>query len=159
MTRLKTSKFALSILLAASALVAMAPAQAQPMMGGMGMHTDGIGAHEHMTQHWERRQAELKAKLHLASSQEPAWNAFTQGMKPPAKPIAQPLDHDALAKLTTPERLDKMNAWHETNLATMQAHAKQRNDAIRTFYSQLSAEQQGVFDAQTLPAFGRGRRN
>jgi len=161
MTRLNTTRFALSVLLAGSALAAVVPAQAQPMMGEMGVHHNEGRMHERMTKHWEQRQAELKAKLQLTPAQEPAWNAFVQGMKMPAKPLAQPVDRDALAKMSTPERLDKMNTAHEANLAAMQTHIKQRTEATRTFYGQLSAEQQKVFDAQTLPEQGhwKGPRN
>ena len=161
MTRLNTTRFALSVLLAGSALAAVVPAQAQPMMGEMGVHHNEGRMHERMTKHWEQRQAELKAKLQLTTAQEPAWNAFVQGMKMPAKPLAQPVDRDALAKMSTPERLDKMNTAHEANLAAMQTHIKQRTEATRTFYGQLSAEQQKVFDAQTLPEQGhwKGPRN
>jgi protein CpxP len=161
MTRLNTTRFALSVLLAGSALAAVVPAQAQPMMGEMGVHHNEGRMHERMTKHWEQRQAELKAKLQLTPAQEPAWNAFVQGMKMPAKPLAQPVDRDALAKMSTPERLDKMNAAHEANLAAMQTHIKQRTEATRTFYGQLSADQQKVFDAQTLPEQGhwKGPRN
>ena len=161
MTRLNTTRFALSVLLAGSALAAVVPAQAQPMMGEMGVHHNEGRMHERMTKHWEQRQAELKAKLQLTPAQEPAWNAFVQSMKMPAKPLAQPVDREALAKLSTPGRLDKMNAAHEANLAAMQTHIKQRTEATRTFYGQLSAEQQKVFDAQTLPEQGhwKGPRN
>ena len=161
MTRLNITRFALSVLLAGSALAAVVPAQAQPMMGEMGVHHNEGRMHERMSKHWEQRQAELKAKLQLTPAQEPAWNAFVQGMKMPAKPLAQPVDRDALAKMSTPERLDKMNAAHEANLAAMQTHIKQRTEATRTFYGQLSADQQKVFDAQTLPEQGhwKGLRN
>lgn len=161
MTRLNTTRFALSVLLAGSALAAVMPAQAQPMMGEMDVHHNEGRMHERMAKHWEQRQAELKAKLQLTAAQEPAWNAFVQSMKMPAKPLAQPMDRDALAKLSTPERLDKMNAAHEANLAAMQTHIKQRNEATRTFYSQLSADQQKVFDTQTLPEQGhwKGKRD
>ena len=160
MTRLNSRRLALSVLFASTALVAVVPVQAQPMMGEMGMHHDEGRMHERMINHWEKRQTELKAKLHLATAQEPAWNAFVQGMRVPAKPLAQPIDRDALAKLSTPERMDKMNAAHEANLAAMQTHVKQRTEATRTFYNQLSAEQQKVFDAETLPeqAHWKGKR-
>jgi len=54
-----------------------------------------------------------------------------------------------------------MNAAHEANLAAMQTHIKQRTEATRTFYGQLSADQQKVFDAQTLPEPGhwKGKRD
>ncbi|PUE29597.1 hypothetical protein B9Z35_10435 [Limnohabitans sp. Jir61] len=155
MNRLITTRFALSVLLAGTALTALLPAQAQPMMGEMGMQHDEGRMHERMVKHWEKRQAELKAKLHLAGAQEPAWMAFVQSMKVPANRLVHPIDREALAKLSTPERMDKMNALHEVNLATMQAHVKQRTEATRTFYNQLSVEQQKVFDAETLPEHSR----
>ena len=161
MTRLNTTRFALSILLAGSVLAAVLPAQAQPMMGEMGVHHNEGRMQERMAKHWEQRKAELKAKLQLTPAQEPAWNAFVQSMKMPAKPLVQPVDREALAKLSTPERLDKMNTAHEANLAVMQAHIRQRTEATRTFYNQLTADQQKVFDAQTLPEQGhwKGPRN
>jgi protein CpxP len=150
MTRLNTTRFALSVLLAGSALAAVIPAQAQPMMGDMGMHHDDSRMHERMTKQMEKNQADLKAKLHLAASQEGAWNTFVQATKPPAKPIAQGVDRAELAALKTPERLDKMNAVHLAHQKAMETHMKQRNDAIREFYNHLSTEQQNVFDAETL---------
>jgi hypothetical protein len=84
-----------------------------------------------------------------------------QNTKMPAKALAQPLDREDLAKLSTPERMDKLAAAHETNLAAMQSHMKQRSDATRTFYNQLSVEQQKVFDSETLPeqSHWKGKRN
>jgi hypothetical protein len=151
MTRLNTTRFALSVLLAGSALAVVVPTQAQPMMGEMGMRHDEGRSHERMVKHWEKHQAELKAKLHLTGAQEPAWATFVQSMKAPATRLAHPIDREVLAKLNTPERMEKMNAVHEANLATMQAHIKQRTEATRAFYNQLSVEQQKVFDAETLP--------
>lgn len=161
MNRFNTTRFALSVVLGASALTAVLPAQAQPMMGEMGMHHDEGRMHERMIKYWEKRQTELKAKLHLMPTQEEAWSAFVQSMKIQTKTLAQPMDRDTLAKLSTLERMDKMNAVHEANLATMQAHMKQRNEATRAFYNQLSAEQQKVFDAETLPEHSRwkGKRD
>jgi protein CpxP len=150
MTRLNTTRFALSVLLAGSALAAVVPAQAQPMMGEMGMRHDEGRMHERMTKQMEKQQAELKAKLHLAPAQEAAWNAYVEGTKLPAKSVDHHMNRDEFAKLTTPERLDKMNAAHEANFKTMQTHMKQRDEATREFYKKLSVEQQKVFDAETL---------
>ena len=163
MKNVKLSRVALAALLASSAWMAMAPAQAQPMMGGeYGMRDGAWLHHERMIQYAEKRQAELKAKLHLTAAQEPAWNNFVQAMKPPAKPMGQPLDREALAKLPTPERIEKMNAQHEANFAAMQTHMKQRGEATKQFYAQLTAEQQKVFDAETVPRshpmMGAGRK-
>jgi Spy/CpxP family protein refolding chaperone len=163
MKNVKLSRVALATLLASSAWMATVPAQAQPMMGGSdGMHQGAWSNPERMSKYVEKRQAELKAKLHLTAAQEPAWNNFVQAMKPPAKPVVQPLDREELAKLPTPERIDKMNAQHEANFATMQTQMKQRGEATKQFYAQLTAEQQKVFDAQTVPhghpMMGQGRQ-
>jgi hypothetical protein len=40
MNRLKSARFVMSVLLTGSAIAATVPAQAQPMMGEMGMHHD-----------------------------------------------------------------------------------------------------------------------
>lgn len=151
MNRLNIKALAMSILLVGTTLAAVLPARAQPMMGDMGMHHNEGRLHERMTKHWEQRQTELKSKLHLATAQEPAWHTFVQEMKVPAQTLKHALDREALAKLTTTERLEKMNAIHDDNLATMQSHIKQRTNATRTFYNQLSVEQQKMFDAETLP--------
>lgn len=151
MNRLNTTRLVISVCLAGAAIVAVVPAQAQPMMRNMSMHHDEGHMHERMKQQWEQRQANLKAKLHLSAAQEPAWITFVQGMTPPTKSLEQAIDRDALAKLKTPERMEKMNAVHESNLAAMQTHMKQRTEATRTFYNQLNTEQQKVFDAETLP--------
>ena len=161
MNRLNTNRLVISVCLAGAAMAAVVPVQAQPMMGDMGMRHDQARMHERMTQHWEQRQANLKAKLHLSAAQEPAWATFMQSMNPLTKSLEQTIDRDALAKLKTPERMEKMNAAHEANLATMQTHMKQRTEATRAFYNQLNAEQQKVFDAETLPehAHWKGKRD
>lgn len=162
MKNVKLSRVALVALLASAAWMTVVPAQAQPMMGDYGMHGGAASHHERMTKYAEKRQADLKAKLHLTAAQEPAWNSFVQAMKPPAKPVAQSLDRDALAKLPTPERIEKMNAQHEANFAAMQTQMKQRGEAAKQFYAQLTAEQQKVFDAETVPQghpmMGPGRK-
>lgn len=150
MTSLSTRRLALSVLIAGSAFTAMVPAQAQPMMGEMGMSHGHERMHAQMTKQIEKHQAELKAKLHLTSSQEAAWTAYIQGMQVPVSSGMQSLGRDELAKLSTFERLDKMQAVHEANVKAMGLYMKQRNDATRTFYTHLSTEQQKVFDAETL---------
>jgi len=99
MTCFKTSRIVASVLLTGTLVCSVITAQAQPMMGETGMHQDHEKIHKRMGQQWEKRQAELKAKLHLASSQEDAWNSFTQSMKPPAKPVMD-FDEGEIARIT-----------------------------------------------------------
>jgi len=111
--------------------------------------TDGprVGRIEKMREHKAERHAqhltELKAKLNLQGAQEPAWNSFTQSMQHPAR-MAHP-ERASLEKMTTPERLDMMQALK----AQRDAHIQQRADATKTFYATLSADQKQVFDQET----------
>lgn len=102
--------------------------------------------------------AGLKQKLNLQPEQEAAWNAFVDTAK---GGVTQKMDRQALRKemrqLTTPERLDKMQALAQQRQAKMQA----RGDAIKTFYAQLTPDQQSVFDSARLArgAYGQGHRH
>lgn len=105
---------------------------------------------------WQQKRAEytaaLKARLQLTDAQQPAWDAFQQAMQP--TPHAR-LDREGLAKLTTPERIDRMRALR----AQRDAEADRRGDAVKTFYAALTPEQQKVFDAQRMGGDHRGFRH
>jgi hypothetical protein len=163
MKHLTLSRVAIAAWWTISAWVAMTPAQAHPMMGGEdGMYQGGWSHPERMGRYVDKRQADLKAKLHITAAQEPAWQTFVQAMKPPIRPMPQTLDREALAKLPTPERIEHMSAQRDANFAALQTHLKQRGDAAKQFYAQLTAEQQKVFDAETVPqghpVWGPGRK-
>lgn len=134
-----------SLLVAATtlALLAGAPAMAQ-------MHGKSEGPrHEQMVQRMAERQNQLKAALKLTPAQEAAWTRYTNAHQPPKQ--ATPPDRDAWAKLTTPQRLDQMQA----KKAERDAHMAQVVDATRALYAALDAEQQKVFDSQA-PMAGMG---
>ena len=100
----------------------------------------------------QRMQA-LKAALKLNASQEAAWNDYSAALQPqphaagerPAHP-----DRKAFAAMTTPERIDAMQALHSKRQADQQARMDRRHQATKTFYATLSPEQQKTFDAETL---------
>jgi Spy/CpxP family protein refolding chaperone len=100
--------------------------------------------------------AGLKEKLKLAPEQEAAWNAFAGASQPHPRPMGA--DREAMraefAKLTTPQRLDRMQAMAEMRHARM----AERVTATKAFYAQLSPEQQRVFDAEAMPERHRGHR-
>ena len=98
---------------------------------------------EHKGERHTQRLAELKAKLNLQAAQEPSWNAFTQSMQHPVR-TARP-ERASMEKMTTPERLDMMQAMK----AQRDAHMQQRAEATKTFYASLSTEQKQVFDQET----------
>ena len=98
---------------------------------------------EHKAERHTQHLAELKSKLNLQAAQEPAWNSFTQSMQHPAR-MARP-DRASFEKMTTPERLDQMQATK----AQRDAHMQQRAESTKAFYASLSADQKQVFDKET----------
>jgi protein CpxP len=103
-----------------------------------------------MQQKMAERQAAFKAELKLTPEQEPAWNAFIARTQPQARPARQGNRED-WSKLTTPQRLDKMQALKVERDAAM----AKRVDAIKSFYASLNADQQKVFDSKHMSGFQR----
>lgn len=86
----------------------------------------------------------LRAVLQLRPEQEPALQALITAMRPdPAKMEQRRTERAAAANLTTPQRLDRMQA----RMAERQTQFARRSDAIKRFYAQLSPAQQKAFDA------------
>lgn len=120
--------------------------------GGMGM-MDGDGRMGRMDpakmeQMVAKRAADLKAKLKITPAQESAWTSFTTAMKPPANVQQNRVDRAELDKLTTPERIDKMRALRAERTAEMNAAMDKRDEATKTFYAALNADQKKVFDTE-----------
>ena len=113
----------------------------------MGRHDSGK-----MQDRMARRQTELKAKLKITPAQEGAWTTFTAAMQPPAarmrgeRPMAT--ERAELDKLTTPERIEKMQALRTQRMNEMNVEMNKRGEAIKAFYASLSPEQQKTFDAE-----------
>ena len=102
-----------------------------------------------MTVHGEQMQKahaqhmqELRMALKLRAEQEGAWKVFDESMQPPARPAGPPPAIDR--SLSTPERLDRMEEFHQR----MAAEMHKRRDAIKSFYVQLDAGQQKAFDQE-----------
>ncbi len=155
------------VLLVAGLAYAQSPmsGQCDPMMGqgagmyGQGMHHGRMGNRDPAKmQAWiARRHAALKAQLNLTPAQEGAWTAFTDAAKPPMALMATRPDPAEMAKLTTPERLDKMKALRAQRMSDMASAMDKHADAVKTFYAVLTPEQQKVFDANAMQ--GPGGRN
>ena len=123
--------------------------QCDPMMGpGAGMHGQGM--------HHGRMGNMDPAKMQgWTPAQESAWTAFTDASKLPAgMAVARP-DPAELAKLSTPERLDKMKALRAQRMSEMTAAMDKHAEAVKTFYAVLTPEQQKVFDANAMQGPGR----
>jgi hypothetical protein len=95
-----------------------------------------------------KRHDALRAKLKLTPEQEGAWTTFTAAMKPPARTDFKRPDRAELDKLTTPERIDKMRALRNERMTAMNAAMDQREEAIKTFYGVLNADQKKIFDGE-----------
>ena len=105
-----------------------------------------------------KRTDALKAQLKLSPEQLPAWNTFVAAMKPDAHAMPQRPAREELDKLSTPERIDKLRALRDQHHKDMQAAMDKRDDAIKTFYATLSAEQKKTFDTQHLHMMGKHER-
>jgi hypothetical protein len=103
--------------------------------------------HTKMAERHATHLAKLKGKLKLEASQDAAWVAFEQSMQM-ASPVQGHPDRAAMAKMTTPERLDQMEAHKAQRDAQMKKHA----DATKTFYAALNSNQKKVFDTETARA-------
>jgi protein CpxP len=103
-----------------------------------------------MEERMARRLGELKQKLQIARGQESAWESWTAAIKPTPVQFQRP-DRAPFARMTTPERIDRMKARQAQRTAEMD----KRLDATKAFYTQLTPEQQKVFDQEGL-RFARG---
>ena len=142
------NRFAKTFLtLSAVALLGTSAVYAQGMGGG-DCHAGFNGEkaqklQQRMAQRHEQHQKELKAALKLTAEQEGAWNQFTQAMQHDPKAMPR-FDRAEWDKLTTPQRMEKMQAMHKQRDELMGKHA----EAVKQFYAVLTPEQQKVFDAQ-----------
>ena len=100
--------------------------------------------HERLLERHRQHLSMLKTKLNLQAGQDALWDAYVHSMKPPAKSMLQP-DRATLDKLTTPERVDRMQAFMTERDALMRQHG----EATKAFYASLTADQQKVFDTET----------
>jgi len=137
---------------APAAAVAQADTSAAPKAQHKRM--DPAQRMERMQEHRAKRLAALKDKLKLTAAQEGAWTTYTTASQPPAGPRPQRMDRAEFAKLTTPERLERM----QTRQAERSAMFAKRAEATKTFYAALSADQKKTFDAETVHAGGHGHR-
>lgn len=150
----------IATLLAATGALAMAQTPGQPAAGeSFGRpaageqrgRMDPAQMQQRMAERRAQRMGQLKAQLNLTSAQEGAWNSYMAAMQPPAMGQRPHMNRGEMASLSTPQRIDRM----QTMQVERQARMKQRGDATKAFYAQLTPEQQKVFDTQSM-RHGRG---
>jgi hypothetical protein len=126
-----------------------------PDGGGMNHHRMGRMDPAKMQAMIDKHHAAMKAKLKITAAQESAWSAFESAHKPPVGAIEKrQAMMDEMAKLTTPQRLDKMKELHAQHMGEMTAAMDKRAEATKALYAALTPEQQKTFDA--LPMMGQG---
>lgn len=139
----------------AAPTAATAPADATAAPKAQHKRMDPAQRMERMKEHRAKRLAALKDKLKLTGAQEGAWSSFTEASQPPAGAARpQRMDRAEFAKLTTPQRLERMQARQ----AERSAMFAKRAEATKTFYAALTPEQQKTFDAETAKFAGHGHR-
>ncbi len=144
-------------LLATAGLTAFSQSPMNPMGAGMGhdrMDKRGHMDPSRMQAHMDKKNAALKAKLKLTAAQEAGWATYVAAMKPPADMMARQAQHAELAKLPTPERIDKMKTLHGQHMAEMTTAMDKQGEATKTFYATLTPEQKKTFDGAPMPHRG-----
>lgn len=136
--------------LAAFALGAAAqmPPPVDDHAGMSQMHHGRPMSPERMEARLNQHLSELKQKLHITASQEPAWTTFAAAMKPPSKLFAAMPERAEMEKLTTPERIDKMKQIRIQHQEAAKPYMDQRDEAIKNLYATLDAPQKKTFDAE-----------
>jgi hypothetical protein len=91
----------------------------------------------------------LHDDLRLNDVQEGAWRDYTLAIAPSPDTVARHRATDELLPLVpTPRRI----ALIEATMAQDMADFQRQGAAVKAFYAKLTAEQQRVFDRDTLPS-------
>ncbi|WP_337882507.1 Spy/CpxP family protein refolding chaperone [Chromobacterium haemolyticum] len=128
--------------LAASAALAAPPEPACPPMGnfaGRPWKIDPAKRDAFIAQH----QKALHDKLKIQPAQEAAWLAFASATRPGPMP---PCENAS----TAPERMEQRVLMAQRHLLNLQ----KRLEALKSFYGQLTPEQQKIMDQDSPPLMG-----
>ena len=106
---------------------------------------------EKRSDYFEKNMAALHVALGLSESQQVAWNEFTVALTP--KLHEAKYNRSEFSQLATPDRLDRMLNMMKLKQEKMALHVQ----AIESFYSTLSSEQQKNFDQKFNQHFLRQR--
>ena len=101
--------------------------------------------------HHAQRMDRVKTLLQLNASQENAWQKYVEATRPDARATQPRAERADWSKLTTPERIEKMQELRKERNAKIE----QRENATKTFYASLNPAQKKAFDvAQPLRGHG-----
>jgi hypothetical protein len=140
--------------LALVAMLGVSAAYAQTPPGSGSPPPDRMQGRAEWPQRREMREAAHAKALHdalnIRPDQETAFQAFTASMRPPERgPGADQKrgDRQAMAGMTTPERLDAMGRMMDERMQRMRERFQQHATTVKGFYAALSPEQRRTFDA------------
>ena len=97
-----------------------------------------------------QRVAALHQALNIKPDQEQAFNAFAATMRPPGagwKSSANRPSRQALAAMTTPQRLDAMSQMMDARISQMKERFQARSTATKALYAELGPDQRRTMDA------------
>ncbi len=140
----------------------------QPGMGmmdplsGQGMGRSGMGMMGQMDPAkmqamMDKHHAAIKAQLAITPAQEAAWTAFTSAVRPNGSTMTPRPDPAEMAKLSTPARIEKMQAFRAQHMSDMQTAVARHDQAVLALYAVLTPEQQKVFDTSAMAGPGMKR--
>ena len=96
----------------------------------------------------------LHDALHLTAAQEDGWRGYRAAITPdPSTEARRRSAAMMMSTLTTPRRIDLINAEMEEDFAAM----RHQGQAVKAFYATLTPDQQRTFDRQTLQTGGDGQ--
>ena len=98
-----------------------------------------------LQERYTKQMAEFKTKLGITAAQDAAWLNFTLAMQPSRVMHDMRIVRNEMENLSTPGRIDKINAIHAERQDAMVKHG----EAIKTFYEVLTFDQRKIFDDQS----------
>ena len=141
-----------AVALSGSAAALAQDAGASPGPAGAYGHRDPGQWQAKMEAHRQQKAQELQAVLQLRPDQEGAFQTFEQATEP-SRNAGHRGQRDAMANMTTPQRLDMMLSRMDQRMARLRG----RVAATKQFYAALSPQQQRAFDGlMALRGHGRG---
>lgn len=140
-----------ALLMAAGVSLFPVPSMAQPA-GCTGMGPMGEQGQAMRGERMKQRQQQLHEALKLNPEQEKAWVKYQESH--PFLGATERPDRAAMAKLTAPERADKMLEQSRKHQEAMNQHVT----AMKAFYDVLTPEQKKTFDAQHAQRGPSGQR-
>lgn len=131
------------------------PAGTMPREGGMASRPmqphDPERIRQRMAERHTKHMEALKAKLQLRADQESAWASYQAAMQPP-QAASTWMRRGELEKLSTPERIDRINQQMAEHQETMRKHG----EATKAFYAVLDDTQKKIFDKEMFIREQRG---